>query len=52
MTYEKAAQNQWNVAYHRIMVAKDNAKDGEPGQCKCADCKEHLEAIARGPEAQ
>jgi len=52
VTYEKAVQNQWNVAYHRIAVARENAKDGNPGPCNCKDCQEHMEAIARGPEQQ
>jgi hypothetical protein len=52
VTYEKAVDNQWNMAYHRIAVSRENAKDGRPGQCKCAECKEHMEAIARGPEGQ
>lgn len=47
MTYEQAKENQWNIAYHRIVYAKENQKP-----CKCDDCKEHFEAIKAHEESQ
>lgn len=45
MTYEQAVRNQWAVAYHRMLYAKQH----EGKQCRCDECKEHLDAIAKGP---
>jgi hypothetical protein len=50
MTYEQAVLNQWTIAYHRIKAAEENTKAGRMASCKCADCREHMEAIAKGPQ--
>lgn len=43
-TYEQAVLNQWNIAYHRMLVAKEENK-----QCNCDECKQHFAAIKAGP---
>ncbi len=50
MTYQQAVQNQWTVAYHRMQFAKEaQAKEKNPN-CRCENCRAHLEAIEKGPE--
>ena len=40
VTFEQAKLQQWNIAYHRMIYAKENQKG-----CQCADCKVHFKAI-------
>ena len=49
MTYQEAVKNQWAVAYHRMMFAKDPNK--KTVTCHCDDCKEHFEALKSGEQA-
>jgi hypothetical protein len=34
--------DKWGMAYHRILIAKDNAAKGQPGCCDCVDCQEYM----------
>lgn len=38
-------QNKWAFAHHRIKAAEENSKNGKPGPCNCADCKEVMASL-------
>jgi hypothetical protein len=40
LTKSQAINNQWTIAYHRLVYAKEHNKP-----CRCVDCREHLAAM-------